>query len=70
MDCRELENKLLELEAKQSQRNEHLTGGMVIALLLAAAALLGGILSAIEQQQRLERLEHLQGIDSIGRRVK
>jgi len=70
MDCRELENKLLELEAKQSQRNEHLTGGMVIALLLAAAALLGGILSAIEQQQRIERLEHMQGIDAIGRRVK
>ncbi len=70
MDCRELENKLLELEAKQSQRNEHLTGGMVIALLLAAAALLGGILSTIEQQQRLERLEHMQGIDAIGRRVK
>ncbi len=70
MDCKELENKLLVLEAKQSQRNEHLTGGMVIALLLAAAALLGGILSAIEQQQRLERLEHAQGIDAIGRRVK
>jgi hypothetical protein len=43
---------------------------MVIALLLAAAALLGGVLSAIEQQQRLERLEHMQGIDAIGRRVK
>jgi hypothetical protein len=70
MDCKELENKLLELEAKQSQRNEHLTAGMVIALLLAAAALLGGILSAYERQQRLERLEHMQGIDAIGRRVK
>jgi hypothetical protein len=70
MDCKELENKLLELEAKQAQRNEHLTGGMVIAVLLAAIALLGGILSAIEQQQRLERLEHTQGIDAIGRRVK
>jgi hypothetical protein len=70
MDCKELENKLLELEAKQAQRNEHLTGGMVIALLLAASAILGGFLSAIEQQQRLERLEHAQGIDAIGRRVK
>jgi hypothetical protein len=70
MDCKELENKLLEFEAKQAQRNEHLMGGMVLALLLAVIALLGGILSAIEQQQRLERLEHAQGIDAIGRRVK
>jgi hypothetical protein len=70
MDAKELESKLLELEAKQAQRNEHLTGGMVLALLLATIALLGGILSAIEQQQRLERLEHTQGIDAIGRRVK
>ena len=70
MDCKELENKLLELEAKQAQRNEHLTGGMVLALLFAVIALLGGILSAIEQQQRLERLEHTQGIDAIGRRIK
>jgi hypothetical protein len=61
---------LLELEAKQAQRNEHFTGGMVLALLLTAIALLGGILSAYEQQQRLERLEHTQGIDAIGRRVK
>jgi hypothetical protein len=70
MDCKELENKLLEMEAKQAQRNEHLTGGMVLALLLAGCAVLGGILSACEQQQRLERLEHVQGIDAIGRRVK
>jgi hypothetical protein len=70
MDCKELENKLLELEAKQAQRNEHLTGGMVLALLLSVIALLGGVLSAIEQQQRIERLEHMQGIDAIGRRVK
>ena len=70
MDCKELENKLLEMEAKQAQRNEHFTGGMVLALLFAVAALLGGILSAIEQQQRLERLEHTQGIDAIGRRAK
>jgi hypothetical protein len=34
------------------------------------SAILGGILSAIEQQQRLERLEHMQGIDAIGRRSK
>jgi len=70
MDCKELENKLLELEAKQAQRNEHLIGGVVLALLLATVALLGGIMSAIEQQQRLERLEHMQGIDAIGRRIK
>ena len=70
MDAKELENKLLELEAKQAQRNEHLTGGMVLALLIAVIALLGGIWSAIEQQQRLERLEHTQGIDAIGRRTK
>jgi hypothetical protein len=70
MDAKELENKLLELESKQAQRNEHLTGGMVIALLIAVIALLGGIGSAWEQQQRLERLEHMQGIDAIGRRVK
>jgi hypothetical protein len=70
MDCKEPENKLLELEAKQAERNEHLTGGMVIAVLIAAIALLGGIVSAWEQQQRLERLEHAQGIDAIGRRVK
>jgi len=70
MDFKELENNLLALEAKQAQRNEHLTGGIVIALLLALVALLGGILSAIEHRQRLERLEYMQGIDAIGRRVK
>jgi len=71
MDCKELENKLLEWEAKQAQRNEHLTGGMVLALLLSAI-LVGGFLVAFEQlqQQRIERLEHIQGIDAIGRRVK
>ena len=66
----QLESKLLELEAKQAQRNEHFTGGMVIAVLIAAVALLSGISSAWEQQQRLERLEHMQGIDAIGRPVK
>jgi hypothetical protein len=70
MDCKELENKLLELEAKQAQRNEHLTGGMVLALLLATIALLGGLFSCIDLEQRIERLEHAQGIDAIGRRVK
>ena len=70
MDCKELENKLLELEAKQAERNEHLMGGMVIALLIAVIALLGGIMSAWEQQQRLERLESIEGIDSIGRRSR
>jgi len=70
MDCKELENKLLELEAKQAQRNENLTGGMVLALLLSAIGLIVCVFSALEQQQRLERLEHLQGIDAIGRRVK
>jgi hypothetical protein len=70
MDCKELENKLLELEAKQAQRNEHFTGGMVLALLLATIALLGGLFSCIDLEQRIERLEHLQGIDAIGRRVK
>ncbi len=70
MDCKELENKLLELEAKQAQRNEHLTGGMVLALLLSAIGLIVYVFSALEQQQRLERLEHMQGIDAIGRRVK
>ncbi len=71
MDCKELENKLLELEAKQAERNEHLIGGMVLALLLSAIVV-GGLLVAFEQlqQQRLERLEHMQGIDAIGRRVK
>jgi hypothetical protein len=69
MDCKELENKLLELEAKQAERNEHLMGGMVLALLLCSA-ILGGILLAYKQQQRLERLEHMQGIDAIGRRTK
>lgn len=70
MDCKELENKLLELEAKQAQRNEHLTGGMVLALLLSAIGLIVCVFLALEQQQRLERLEHAQGIDAIGRRVK
>jgi hypothetical protein len=70
MDCKELENKLLELEAKQSQRNEHLTGGVFAAVLIAVITLLSGILSAIEQNRRFERLEHMQGIDAIGRRVK
>jgi hypothetical protein len=70
MDAKELENKLLELEAKQSERNEHLTGCLIITVAIAVVALLGGILSAIEQQQRLERLEHMQGIDAIGRRIK
>lgn len=70
MDCKELENKLLELEAKQAQRNEHLTGGMVLALLLTAIALIIAFTSALQHHQRLERLEHIQGIDAIGRRVK
>ena len=70
MDCKELENKLLELEAKQAQRNEHLTGGMVLALLLATIALLGGLFSCVDLDERVRRLEHLQGIDAIGRRVK
>jgi hypothetical protein len=70
MDCKELENKLLKLEGKQSEDRECLTGCLVVAALIAVSAILGGILSAIEQQQRLERLEHTQGIDAIGRRVK
>jgi hypothetical protein len=70
MDCKELENKLLELEGKQSEDKEFLTGCLVVTALISVIALLGGILSAIEQQQRLERLEHAQGIDAIGRRVK
>jgi hypothetical protein len=70
MDCKELENKLMELKGKQSEDKECLTGCLVITALIAASAILGGILSAIEQQQRLERLEHAQGIDAIGRRVK
>jgi hypothetical protein len=70
MDCKELENKLLLLEGKQSVDNEFLIGCLVIVGVIAVIALLGGILSAIEQQQRLERLEHAQGIDAIGRRVR
>jgi hypothetical protein len=70
MDCKELENKLLELKGKQSEDKECLTGWLVVTTLIAASAILGGILSAYEQQQRLERLEHMQGIDAIGRRVK
>ena len=66
----QLENKFFEMEAKQSERNEHLTGCLIITVAIAVVALLGGILSAIEQQQRLERLEHMQGIDAIGRRFK
>jgi hypothetical protein len=70
MDCKELENKLLELEAKQAEYKDHLIGCLIVTVAIAVVALLGGILSAIEQQQRLERLEHTQGIDAIGRRVK
>jgi len=70
VDCKELENKLLELEAKQAEDKEYLTGCLVVTVAIAVIALLGGILSAIEQGQRLERLEHAQGIDAIGRRVK
>jgi hypothetical protein len=70
MDAKELENKLLEIKGKQSEDNERLTGCLVVTALIAASAVLGGILSAIEQQQRLERLEHMQGIDAIGRRIK
>ena len=70
MDCKELENKLLQIKGKQSEDNERLTGCLVVTALIAASAILGGILSAYEQQQRLERLEHMQGIDAIGRRIK
>jgi|688.fasta_scaffold617234_3 hypothetical protein len=70
MDCKELENKLLELEAKQAQRNEHLTGGMVLALLFASIALIVVFMCSVEHHRRLERLEHAQGIDAIGRRTK
>lgn len=70
MDCKELENKLLELEANQAQRNEHLTGGMVLALLFASIALIVVFMCSVEHHQRLERLEYMQGIDAIGRRVK
>jgi hypothetical protein len=70
MDCKELENKLLELEAKQAEDKDHLIGCLIVTVAIAVIALLGGILSAIEQQQRIERLEHAQGIDAIGRRVK
>jgi hypothetical protein len=70
MDCKELENKLLELKGKQSEDKECLTGCLVVTALIAASAIVGGILSAYEQGQRLERLEHMQGIDAIGRRVK
>lgn len=70
MDCKEIENKLLEMEAKQAQRNEHLTGGMVLALLLTVIALIIAFTSAFQHHQRLERLEHMQGIDSIGRRSR
>jgi hypothetical protein len=70
MDAKELENKLLGMEARQAQWNEHLTGCLIITVAIAVVALVGGIWSAIEQQQRLERLEHTQGIDAIGRRTK
>jgi hypothetical protein len=40
---------LLELEAKQAQRNEHLTGGMVLALLIAAIA-------GAKQREALDRV--------------
>jgi heme/copper-type cytochrome/quinol oxidase subunit 4 len=70
MDCKELENKLLLLEGKQSVDNEHLIGGMVLALLLTAIALIIAFTSALQHHERLERLEHAQGIDAIGRRVK
>jgi hypothetical protein len=66
----QLENKLLELEGKQAEDREFLTGCLVVTALIAVSAILGGILSAYEQQQRLERLEHTQGIDAIGRRIK
>ncbi len=70
MDCKEIENKLLELQAKQAQRNEHLTGGMVLALLFASIALIVVFMCSVEHHQRLERMEHMQGIDSIGRRSR
>jgi hypothetical protein len=66
----QLENKLLELEGKQAEDRQCLTGCLVVTALIAVSAILGGILSAYEQQQRLERLEHAQGIDAIGRRIK
>ena len=70
MDCKELENKLLELEAKQAQRNEHLIGGVVLALLLAGGAIVFAGSAAFVHNGRLERLEHMQSIDAIGRRLK
>jgi len=70
MDCKELENKLLELEAVVDQERDIIKVGIFISLFLAIGSFVCGMWSASEQQQRLDRLEHMQGIDAIGRRVK
>jgi hypothetical protein len=70
MDCKELENKVYEVESQLSQRCENLNGGFVLAILVAFAALITAIVVCCDHTQRLERLEHLQSIDALGRRVK
>lgn len=69
MDCRELENRLLELESKQSQRNEVMYGWIALAVIVSVVSFLAGGWSANDQDQRLQRLERISGIDEIGRRT-
>ena len=70
MDCKELENKVYEVESQLSQRCENLNGGFILAVILAFGGLITAIVMGCIHSERLERLEHMQGIDAIGRRVK
>jgi hypothetical protein len=70
MDCKELENKLLELEACVQQESEICKIGILLLLIFASAALAVACICSQERNERLDRLERIEGIDAIGRRVK
>jgi len=63
MNHKEIENKLLEIEVKQSEINENFTAGILFAIFFAATALFGVIWSSQEDNQRIKRLEIIEGLE-------
>ena len=59
---------LNEFDAKYRDKFELAWFLIAIAIVIGVAAFVAGAWSSAEQGQRLDRLERIEGIDSIGRR--
>jgi uncharacterized membrane protein affecting hemolysin expression len=60
---------LNELDAKYRDKFEAVQIGVFVAILIALLSFTLGFFSAIVQSERLDRLERIEGIDSIGRKL-